>query len=266
MKAKRVKQARSGGVSGRERGADRARPARRDALVRAGGARAGGDSSSTTCGSRPSGCATCSRRPASASAARPTTARRRARDLQDVLGELHDCDVMLPRIEAQHLGPAARGREVVCLRAGDATDLDPALVARAPNRTAYRGLEILAVYVQARRKLLFERFVESVGEIERSRDLDRSLSGRWSARSPRPVSVARPPSGPRPPSASSSRRARRARGRRPGPTRRRGARRREACSAVQAEPAEDVSPDRRSPGPSPGTVDPVPGTGQPRRR
>src|SRR4029453_15222243 len=26
------------------------------------------------------------------------TARRRARDLQNVLGELHDCDVMLPRI------------------------------------------------------------------------------------------------------------------------------------------------------------------------
>src|SRR5688500_4295627 len=27
------------------------------------------------------------------------TARRRARELQDILGELHDCDVMLPRVQ-----------------------------------------------------------------------------------------------------------------------------------------------------------------------
>jgi len=85
-------------------------------------------------------------------------ARRRARDLQEILGELHDCDVMLPRAE-RHLdqlrdadAAAVRGR------AGDADDLDPQLAARAPHRTAYRGLEILSVYLQARRQLLFERF------------------------------------------------------------------------------------------------------------
>jgi CHAD domain-containing protein len=76
------------------------------------------------------------------------TARRRAKDLQDVLGELHDCDEMLPRVE-HHLAE---------LR----------LAARAPHRTAYRGLEVLAVYVEARRRLLFERFRAFWDEQERA--------------------------------------------------------------------------------------------------
>jgi hypothetical protein len=82
----------------------------------------------------------------------------RAKEIQDILGELHDCDVMLPRVE-RHL---AELREVdaaaVRERAGNAIDLDPALAARAPHRTSYRGLEILIVYLHARRALLFDRF------------------------------------------------------------------------------------------------------------
>jgi hypothetical protein len=86
------------------------------------------------------------------------TARRRARDLQDVLGELHDCDVMLPRVR-EHLAELhSRDAEAIRKRAGDAPDLDPELVRRAPHRTAYRGLESLAVYIEARRALLFDRF------------------------------------------------------------------------------------------------------------
>ena len=96
------------------------------------------------------------------------TARRRARDLQDVLGELHDCDVMLPRVEA-HVGRLrSEDAVVVRRRAVDAPDLDPTLVARAPNRTAYRGLEVLSVHVEARRALLFDRFAELWSELERS--------------------------------------------------------------------------------------------------
>jgi CHAD domain len=104
-------------------------------------------------------------------------ARRRARDLQEILGELHDCDVMLPRAE-RHLAEL-RGADATAVRerAGDAADLDPTLAARAPHRTSYRGLEILMVYLQARRELLFDRFETFWAEQERAGvwdDLDRA--------------------------------------------------------------------------------------------
>jgi hypothetical protein len=86
------------------------------------------------------------------------TARRRARDLQDILGEIHDCDVMLPRVR-EHLEQIQRSdAKAVRERAGQAPDLDPRLASRAPHRTAYRGLDVLAVYLEARRDLLIDRF------------------------------------------------------------------------------------------------------------
>jgi CHAD domain len=88
------------------------------------------------------------------------TARRRARDLQDILGEIHDCDVMLPRVR-EHQKRLQRGDAgSVRAKAGRAPDLDPRLAARAPHRTAYRGLDVLAVYLQARRELLADRFTD----------------------------------------------------------------------------------------------------------
>jgi len=86
------------------------------------------------------------------------TARRRARDLQDILGEIHDCEVMMPRVRA-HLDQLQRvDAEAVRSKAGDAPDLDPRLAAQARHRTAYRGLDLLSVYLEARRRLLFDRF------------------------------------------------------------------------------------------------------------
>jgi CHAD domain-containing protein len=100
-------------------------------------------------------------------------ARRRARDIQDVLGDLHDCDVMLPRV-AEHVERLRTGdAAAIRRRAGDAQDLDPAVVSRVPHRTSYRGLEVLAVHVEARRGLLFRRFVELWGELERNGTWDR---------------------------------------------------------------------------------------------
>jgi hypothetical protein len=100
-------------------------------------------------------------------------ARRRARDLQGILGELHDCDVMLPRVR-KHLAELREAdAEAVRARAGAAEDLDPALAARAPHRTSYRGLEILMVYLEARRELLFGHFVDFWAQQERSGTWDR---------------------------------------------------------------------------------------------
>ena len=102
-----------------------------------------------------------------------SVARRRARDLQSVLGEMRDCDVMLPRVR-KHLDEL-RSADAVALRdrAGDSEDLDPALARTVPSRTAYRGLEVLMVYLEARRELLYERFKAFWAEQERAGTWDR---------------------------------------------------------------------------------------------
>lgn len=112
------------------------------------------------------------------------TARRRVRDLQDLLGELHDCDVMLPRVEGHLTELREADAAAVRERAGEASDLDPRLAARASHRTSYRGLEILIVYLQARRGLLFDRFREFWADQERAGTwdrLERAVSGRLRA-------------------------------------------------------------------------------------
>ena len=95
------------------------------------------------------------------------TASKRTKELQDLLGEVHDCDVTLPRvlelIEQTRQADAAAVRA----RAGEAGDLDPRLSARAPHATAWRGLEAMAVHLQARRDLMFDRFVELWAKLSR---------------------------------------------------------------------------------------------------
>ena len=94
-------------------------------------------------------------------------AARRARDIQDLVGEIHDCDVHLP--EVLGLLEDLRARDAAHMRraAGEAEDLDPALAGAAPHRAAYRGLEVLAAHLAARRALLFERFLSLWEGLER---------------------------------------------------------------------------------------------------
>ncbi len=87
------------------------------------------------------------------------TAIGRTRELQDALGEIHDCDIALPRVRARLQEVAHDDVLAVLALAGGAPDLDPALASGAPHAAARRGLVTLSVHLHARRELLFERFL-----------------------------------------------------------------------------------------------------------
>jgi hypothetical protein len=87
--------------------------------------------------------------------------------LQDVLGEIHDCDELMPLVDRYVAGLRAEDAgAVLAASPSGAKDLDPALVKDSPNRTRYRGLELLMVHTRARRDLLHARFVERWHELD----------------------------------------------------------------------------------------------------
>jgi CHAD domain len=96
------------------------------------------------------------------------TALKRTKDLQDLLGEIHDCDVQLPRVLERLDELRAADAATVRGRApAEADDLDPRCARRTTNARSWRGLETLAIYLQARRELLFERFLALWTRLER---------------------------------------------------------------------------------------------------
>jgi CHAD domain-containing protein len=93
---------------------------------------------------------------------------KRAKKLQDLLGEIHDCDVSIPRVERHiewlRLEDAATLREAA---GASASDLDPAAARETPHSLRYRGLESLVAYLRARRDVLYARFLREWEELER---------------------------------------------------------------------------------------------------
>ena len=83
------------------------------------------------------------------------TAVKHIKELQDLLGEIHDCDVHLP--EAAAFLDELVETDVAAVAAGR----------RAPHRSAYAGLVALQVRLRAERELLFARFLTFWGELER---------------------------------------------------------------------------------------------------
>jgi CHAD domain-containing protein len=103
---------------------------------------------------------------------------KRAKKLQDLLGEIHDCDEHLPlvrrHIERLREEDAAAVRDAAKPRA---SDLDPAAARAAPNRRRYAGLEALAAYLSARREVLYKRFVREWARLEKA-NFRHSLDGK----------------------------------------------------------------------------------------
>lgn len=91
-----------------------------------------------------------------------------ARKLQDLIGDIHDCDVSLPIVHRH--AERLRTEDAAAVRAAAgarAKDVSPALLRDAPNRRRYRGLELLAVHLEARRDVLYARFLEEWARLER---------------------------------------------------------------------------------------------------
>jgi len=94
-------------------------------------------------------------------------AEKRIKRLQDLLGEIHDCDVQYPRVDS--LRRELEGEAASQLRelAEGSADLDPALVSSLQTSEEERGLVTLATYLRARRELLYDQFVTMWNDIER---------------------------------------------------------------------------------------------------
>lgn len=82
-------------------------------------------------------------------------ARKRVKKLQDVLGEIHDCDVLEPRL--LEVIDELRAEDVARLVAGD----EPL------HGDGLKGLEVLLVRTRARRNMLFTAFLAFWTTLER---------------------------------------------------------------------------------------------------
>jgi CHAD domain-containing protein len=90
--------------------------------------------------------------------------------MQDLLGEIHDCDVQIPDVHALMEQLIAEDAAAMAEASIGSKDVDPAYAQEAPNRHAYAGLAALLAHLRARRRHLFGRFLAEWEGIEPFRE------------------------------------------------------------------------------------------------
>ena len=116
------------------------------------------------------------------------TGGKQAKNLQGILGDIHDCDELLPLVR-RHVRRLRR-RDAAALReaAGPrARDVPPSAASSAPNLKLYRGLEALIAWTEARRDVLYRRFIAEWDKLERAEfraEMERGLRDAATAVSP----------------------------------------------------------------------------------
>ncbi len=96
------------------------------------------------------------------------TAVNRVKDLQELLGELHDCDVQSEGLEAFLGDLVAEDALALALAAEGMDDLAPDALRVARHHDDHAGVAALLVYVRARRRVLFGAFERLWTDFERS--------------------------------------------------------------------------------------------------
>ena len=107
------------------------------------------------------------------------TGAKQARRIQDLLGEVHDCDEAVPRVLAHVEQLRAEDADALAAAAGPrAKDVEPRAIRDAPHRRRYAGLEAYAAYLRARREVVHAEFVRYWRRLERDHFGDRILGSK----------------------------------------------------------------------------------------